>query len=247
MQGMYHLLQIHGQQRFCSHRMGIFFNLEFNWGLSAFFVGCTLKHTKGFSSDNYDTISVHLLCTSEMSESTFLPQGRLQVVWNRAPTPAQPIGYGCPTQLKRKTFSCRDMAVEKVLQPWGTSEAGAWQHSCQDSEAWSHWSHPTAVTAWKILCVCCLMPPAGPHGMPSKIIRYCIEIPSPATQSWLSLGKSSRAVPHSCRDLRRAARYSSPFTWGGVYTPRMHLLWLFSLWGEGEGGEIICLVYISLW
>lgn len=128
-------VQIHGQQRFCSHRMGIFFRLGFSWGFSAFFVGCTLMHTKGFSYDNYNTISVHLLCSSEMSVFAFLPQGWLQVVWNRAAAPAQPIGHGCPAQPKRKTFSCRDTAVEKVLQPWGMSEAGAWQHSCQVSEA----------------------------------------------------------------------------------------------------------------
>lgn len=81
----------------------------------------------------------------------------------------------------------------------------------------------------------------------SKTTRYFMEIVSPATQRWLFLGKSSRTVPHSCRDLGTPARYSSLFTWEGVCTPRVHLLWLFSLWGEGEGGEIIYLIYISLW
>lgn len=133
MQEMYHLLQMYGEHRFCSHRMGIFFNLGFSLGFSAFFVGCTLVHTKGCSCDNYNTISVHLLCSSETSASSFLPQGWLQVVWNRAPAPAQPIGHGCPAQVEREMFSCRDVAAEKVLQPWGRSEAGAWQESCQVS------------------------------------------------------------------------------------------------------------------
>lgn len=117
-----------------------FFNLGFSWVFSASFVGCTLMHIKGFSYDNYNAISVHLLCSSEMSVSSFLPQGWLQVVWNRAPAPAQPIGHGCPAQVKKEMFSCRDVAAEKVLQPWGRREAGAWQESWQVSQAWRHWS-----------------------------------------------------------------------------------------------------------
>lgn len=246
MQGMYHLLQMHGQHRFCSHRMRFFFNLGFSWGFSAFLVGCTLVHTKGCSCDNYNIISVHLLCSSEMSVCSFLPQGCLQVVWNRAPAPAQPIGCRCPAQVKREMFSCRDVVVEKVLQPWGTSEAGAWQENCQVLEARSHWSPPWLPQP--LIDSVCLLPRAiSRHRMPSKTTRYSMEILPPATQSQLFLGKSSWAVPHSCRDLRRAACYSSLFTWEGVCTPRVHLLWLFSLWGKGEGGEIICLVYISLW
>lgn len=133
--------------------------------------------------------------------------------------------------------------VAALGQEWGGCLAG------KLSGLWSMNSlkpHHGCPNHWWILC---LLPLAisSLHRMPSKTTRYSMEIVSPATQRWLFLGKSSRTVAHSCRDLRRPAHYSSPFTGEGVCTPRVHLLWLFSLWDEGEGGEIICLVYISLW
>lgn len=185
--------------------------------------------------------------------SAFFPLMWLQALWNRAPDQMQPMGHRFPPWPKREAFSWKDDGRGENAAALG-NEQGLQSGSAaqQISEMWSHLSGATLRVSNKLTdCKC-----ASSHfgftesaslawdGSSVQWDFTSLPIQFPFHQYELDiLWKRSHAGSHTCRDYSRAAHYSSPLVWVDILTPRMYLLWLFSLWGEG--GKIVCLVYTN--
>lgn len=106
-----------------------------------------------------NTISLHLPRSRETPVSAFLLPGWLQVLWNRAPDPAQPMGHRLPARPKREPCSWRDGGsgenVEALGDEWGRLSGSAAQ---QISEAWSHLSEATPHMSKQLIDYVCALP-----------------------------------------------------------------------------------------
>lgn len=133
----------------------------------------------------------------------------------------------------------------KCCSPGGWERKAVWQHGFH--EAWSHLSEATPRMSKLLIDSVCALPPLstsccqqacmGCFLWPARFYKgFCLNCLS----TNLNFTLSWEEFIHLQGSLESCLLFQ-PAHWEGVCTPRMHLLWLFSLWGKG--GETVCLVY----
>lgn len=165
-------------------------------------------------------------------------------------------GPQIPTLTKKGSFLLQGWwQRRKCSSPEQWARSAVWQ--CSSADLWdvksSKWSHPTQCQKnWQIASmlphILVSLNQQALHGVvPHSSVPWnftSIPLKFPFHQYELDiLWKRSHTGSHTCRDFSTAAHYSSPLVWVGIFTPRMYLLWLSSLWGEGS--KIVCLVYTN--
>lgn len=143
----YHLLEIPGQRRSCSHRMGIiFFSLGLSWGFGALSAGCTWTRTQQASpTTTRNTVGVHLPRSSEPPVSARLPPAGAAAGPPERSSGASPAhGPWIPSPAEegsRLPEGCGSGENAAALGDEGGRPPGS--AAQQVSEAWSHLGEAT--------------------------------------------------------------------------------------------------------